>query len=192
MKTTARHSIDTDPAYAEALRVQNELGAKYRTIQAEITAEEKLLVADVDPSRSEADIIGDAMTLQPGVRDDSKRKVSTRIAILRRQLQQIQDAQVAHANTLYGVRRDAGYRAFAKDDGGYIEAAERLLAAVDTVIAINQDLDQRYKALYDRGCEDVQHVLFPRPALAENVLRDREGIAHAIELLKQTVARHSG
>ena len=67
------------------------------------------------------------------------------------------------------------YRAFAKDDGGYVAAAERLLTAIEQVMALNADCERIYKELHARGIEDVQHVLFPIPHRVEEV----ERVGHA-------------
>jgi hypothetical protein len=186
-------TIHDDPELIEATRIHNELGAKYRDVLAEIVQEEKLSVADVTRGLipSNEDVIGTAMSLKVGVGEDEKRRRASRLAVLRSQRDQIHVALSAQGDKLYYVRRDAGYRAFAKDDGGYVAAAERLLTAIDQVIALNADCDRIYKELYERGIEDVQHVLFPIPHRVEEVERGRACVAEGIELLKQASKTHA-
>lgn len=190
MKPQAIPTINDDADYAEACRVQSELSAKHKAIREEIAKEEESLVADVIPNITPGELIGSALAIEPGVREDRKQKVA-RVSVLRKQLSQVEQALNAQADAIYYARRKAGHREFARDDGGYIKATEDLLKTVDAVIAKNGEAEQIYNALYVRGCDDVQHVLFPSPRAASDMVRWRAQLVDSIALLKQMVTTHA-
>jgi hypothetical protein len=191
MKSQSTYTVNDDAEYIEACRVQDELGKKSRVVAAEIAKEEAALVSDVMPERNPDALISNAIEFEPGVWEEKRKASVTRLGVLRGQLEQLHRASAAQADKVYAIRRDAGYRVFAKDNGGYIATAEKLLAAVDVVIALNDELQTRYTALCARGCDHLQHVLYPNPVTADNVPRDRANLADSIDILKQTAKNHA-
>ena len=67
--------------------------------------------------------------------------------------------------------------------------ADKLLAAVDALIDLNQQLGQQYAELCNRGCDHVQQIQFPTPHLADNMSRWRDGLQDSIKVLKETAER---